>query len=78
LDKSKDDAWSEKLEIEAKVSILQDEKRLLGERCISAESQIDEQKNRIRSLVSQCESLQCALEELGRENQTLQVKLVTN
>ena len=66
MDRAKDDAWSEKLEMEAKVSILEDEKRLLGERYISAESKIEEQKARIKALGGQVESLQCAAEELAR------------
>ena len=66
MDRAKDDAWSEKLEMEAKVSILEDEKRLLGERYISAEAKMEEQKSRIKALVAQVESLQCAAEELAR------------
>merc|ERR1719193_2941469 len=64
-DRAKDDAWSEKLEMEAKVSILTDEKRLLGERYIGAEAKIEEQKTRIKALVANVEKLQCAAEELA-------------
>ena len=52
--------------MEAKVSILEDEKRLLGERYITSEARIEEQKTRIRGLAAQVDSLQCAAEELAR------------
>ena len=69
-----DETLTTKLEMEAKLSNLNEEKRALIERCISSEEQSKWLKDDAIQLKRRLEEAEAALHELGRENVSLQVE----
>ena len=61
------------LELEAKFSNCTDERNLLLERCVNSEKMFEVFKNQSIDLKRKLEDTQSALQELGREHQSLQV-----
>lgn len=52
-----------------------EEKRALLERCATAEEQLDGTINEMKQFVKKCEENSKAVQELGEQNQTLQIRL---
>lgn len=69
-----DSALSAKLELEAKVESASDERRSLLERCLGAESELERSRSVVVELRRKLDDSQAALHELGRENQSIQVR----
>ena len=63
----------ENLEMEAKLSICMDERSELLERCVNSEKFCETMKMQNVELKRKFEDTQSALQELGREHQSLQV-----
>ena len=61
------------VEIEAKLSNTEDERRVFLERCLSSEEECSKLRSEINESKRKADDQQAALHELGRENQTLQV-----
>ena len=64
------------VDLEAKLENNNEERRALLERCLASEGELEklrEQKNEMRKKL---DDAQAALHELGRENQSLQVRFV--
>lgn len=61
------------LELEAKLSNCMDERNQLLERCINAEKMLENIKSQNIEIKRKLEETQSALQELGREHQSLQV-----
>lgn len=62
-----------KLELEAKLENSNDERRLLVERCISSEGDCEKLREKVTEHRRKLDDAQSALQELGRENQSLQI-----
>ena len=69
-----DSALSERLELEAKLSSASDERTSLLERCLGAESEVERSRSSVLELRRKLDDSQAALHELGRENQSIQVR----
>jgi hypothetical protein len=69
-----DSTLSAKLELEAKVESASDERRSLLERCLGAESELERSRSVVVELRRKLDDSQAALHELGRENQSIQVR----
>ena len=63
-------------ELEAKLENNNDERRLLVERCVTSEKDNEGLRERVAEQRRKLEDLQAALQEMGRENQTLQVSII--
>ena len=72
--KQLDSALSERLEMEAKLGSATDERTSLLERCLAAETELERSRNQIVELRRKMDDSQAALHELGRENQSIQVR----
>lgn len=70
-----DAAVSDRLELEAKVGSASDERRTLLERCLTAESEVERARASVTEFRRKLDDSQAALQELGRENQSIQVQL---
>ena len=68
-------ALSDRLELEAQIGSASDERKVLLERCLSAESELERTRGNLTELRRKLDDSQAALHELGRENQSIQVKL---
>ena len=75
LSSNYDSALSARLELEAKVEAASDERRSLLERCLGAESELERSRSTIVELRRKLDDSQAALHELGRENQSIQVRI---
>ena len=64
----------DRLELEAKVEAASDERHSLLERCLGAESELDRSRSTLVELRRKLDDSQAALQELGRENQSIQGK----
>ena len=62
----------DRLELEAKVEAASDERHSLLERCLGAESELDRSRSTLVELRRKLDDSQAALQELGRENQSIQ------
>lgn len=60
-------------ELEAKLENSNEERRLLLERCIASESECEKLQGKVAEHRRKLDDTQAALQELGRENQSLQV-----
>ena len=60
-------------ELEQKLSSLIDEKKNLLERCLEAEADLQRDKSQADDLRRKLDDSRAALQELGRENQSIQV-----
>ena len=67
-----DSVLSDRLELEAKVEAASDERHSLLERCLGAESELDRSRSTLVELRRKLDDSQAALQELGRENQSIQ------
>ena len=74
LVKQLDSALCERLEMEAKLGSASDERTSLSERCPAAESELERSRGNIVELRRKLDYSQAALHELGRENQSIQVR----
>ena len=74
LSSNYDSLLSARLELEAKVESASDERRSLLERCLGAESELERSRSTVVELRRKLDDSQAALHELGRENQSIQVK----
>nr|XP_027195212.1 early endosome antigen 1-like [Dermatophagoides pteronyssinus] len=63
------------LKLEIELSTFMEEKRALLERCATAEEQLDGTINEMKQFVKKCEENSKAVQELGEQNQTLQIRL---
>ena len=70
----RDEALSRALELEAGVSSALEERRGLMERCVAAEAETERTRNMGVELRRKLDDAHAALHELGRENQSIQVK----
>lgn len=61
------------LVLEASIQNFQDERRSLLERCVSNEEEIQKLHGHVANMKCRLEEAQGALQELGRENASLQV-----
>ncbi|XP_067928545.1 early endosome antigen 1-like [Watersipora subatra] len=62
------------IELETKLEASNDERNMLWNRCMTSEDETKALRDEKESLRSQIENLNSALHELGRENQSLQIK----
>ena len=62
------------MELEAKVGSITDERKSLLERCLAAESELERTRSTTIEMRRKLDDSQAALHELGRENQSIQVK----
>merc|ERR1719264_641033 len=69
-------ALSAKLELEAKLGSIADERKALLERCLAAESELDRTRSTTVEMRRKLDDSQAALHELGRENQSIQMELL--
>lgn len=60
-------------ELEAKLENSNDERRMLLERCIQSENEVKKLYEKVTEQRRKLDDTQAALQELGRENQALQV-----
>ena len=60
-------------ELEAKLENSNDERRMLVERCIASEGECEKLREKVTEHRRKLDDAQAALQELGRENQSLQV-----
>lgn len=67
-------ALSERLELEAKMASSTDERKSLLERCLEAEAEVERARSNLIELRRKLDDSQAALQELGRENQAIQVR----
>ena len=74
LSSNYDSLLSARLELEAKVESASDERRSLLERCLGAESELERSRSTVVELRRKLDDSQAALHELGRENQSIQVR----
>lgn len=68
-----DELLGQKLELEAKLENSNDERKLLLERCLASEAECESLQDRISQVTRKLDDTQAALQELGRENQSLQI-----
>ncbi|ESO84310.1 hypothetical protein LOTGIDRAFT_132243, partial [Lottia gigantea] len=71
--KLNDELKGEKLELDAKLANNNDERRLLVERCLASETECERLREKVTELRRKLDDTEAALQELGRENQTLQI-----
>ena len=64
-------------ELEAKLENNNEERRALLERCLASEGELEKLREKNNEMRRKLDDTQAALHELGRENQSLQVSLVT-
>ena len=64
-------------ELEAKLENNNEERRALLERCLASEGELEKLREKNSEMRRKLDDTQAALHELGRENQSLQVSLVT-
>ncbi|KAK2180251.1 hypothetical protein NP493_452g04024 [Ridgeia piscesae] len=69
-----DELVGQKLELEAKLSNNNDERKALLERCVASEEECRKLREKALEVRRKLDDTQGALQELGRENQTLQIK----
>ena len=62
-------------ELEAKLENNNEERRALLERCLASEGELEKLRDKTNDMRRKLDDAQAALHELGRENQSLQVKL---
>ena len=74
----RDEALSRTLELEAGVSSALEERRGLLERCVAAEAETERTRNMSVELRRKLDDAHAALHELGRENQSIQVRSPCN
>lgn len=73
LTKLADELKGEKLELEAKLENNNDERRVLLERCLKSEGEFEKVQTKTLELKRKLDDSQAALQEIGRENQSLQI-----
>ena len=73
-ERERDEALSRALELEAGVSSALEERRGLMERCVAAEAETERTRNMGVELRRKLDDASAALHELGRENQSIQVR----
>ncbi|XP_039617477.1 early endosome antigen 1 isoform X2 [Polypterus senegalus] len=74
LEKQTDELRGEIAVLEATVQNNQDERRVLLERCLKSEGEIEKLQNKNAEMRRKLDDTTAAMQELGRENQTLQIK----
>uniref|UniRef100_UPI00358E9FF8 early endosome antigen 1 n=1 Tax=Myxine glutinosa TaxID=7769 RepID=UPI00358E9FF8 len=74
LQKRNEELLGEVAVMEASLQNGQDERRALLERCVRNESESEKLQSRVTELRRKLEDAQAAMQELGRENQSLQIK----
>uniref|UniRef100_A0A4W3IGA9 Early endosome antigen 1 n=1 Tax=Callorhinchus milii TaxID=7868 RepID=A0A4W3IGA9_CALMI len=74
LEKQTDDLRGEIAVLEATVQNNQDERRALLERCLKSEGEIEKLQGKVVEMRRKLDDTTAAMQELGRENQTLQIK----
>ncbi|KAH0616741.1 hypothetical protein JD844_028110 [Phrynosoma platyrhinos] len=74
LEKQTDDLRGEIAVLEATVQNNQDERRVLLERCLKSEGEIEKLQNKLMDSRRKLDDTTAAMQELGRENQSLQIK----
>uniref|UniRef100_A0A8C4X5Y0 Early endosome antigen 1 n=1 Tax=Erpetoichthys calabaricus TaxID=27687 RepID=A0A8C4X5Y0_ERPCA len=74
LEKQTDELRGEIAVLEATVQNNQDERRVLLERCLKSEGEMEKVQNKNAEMRRKLDDTTAAMQELGRENQTLQIK----
>ncbi|XP_015276499.1 PREDICTED: early endosome antigen 1 [Gekko japonicus] len=74
LEKQTDDLRGEIAVLEATVQNNQDERRVLLERCLKSEGEIEKLQSKLMDARRKLDDTTAAMQELGRENQSLQIK----
>lgn len=74
LEKQTDELRGEIAVLEATVQNNQDERRALLERCVKGEGEIEKLQAKVVELRRKVDDTTAAMQELGRENQSLQIK----
>ncbi|XP_062989872.1 early endosome antigen 1 isoform X2 [Elgaria multicarinata webbii] len=74
LEKQTDDLRGEIAVLEATVQNNQDERRVLLERCLKSEGEIEKLQSKLMDSRRKLDDTTAAMQELGRENQSLQIK----
>uniref|UniRef100_A0A8D2LPY5 Early endosome antigen 1 n=1 Tax=Varanus komodoensis TaxID=61221 RepID=A0A8D2LPY5_VARKO len=74
LEKQTDDLRGEIAVLEATVQNNQDERRMLLERCLKSEGEIEKLQSKLMDARRKLDDTTAAMQELGRENQSLQIK----
>uniref|UniRef100_A0A8C3G194 Early endosome antigen 1 n=1 Tax=Cyclopterus lumpus TaxID=8103 RepID=A0A8C3G194_CYCLU len=74
LEKQTDELRGEIAVLEATVQNNQDERRALLERCVKGEGEIEKLQAKVVELRKKLDDTTAAMQELGRENQSLQIK----
>ncbi|XP_076363019.1 uncharacterized protein LOC143253288 isoform X2 [Tachypleus tridentatus] len=74
FEKKVDELSGDKLELEAKLDNALDERRVLLERCLNSETECEKLRMMTTELRRKYDDTVAALQELGRENQTLQIE----
>lgn len=74
LEKQTDDLRGDNAVLEATVQNNQDERRALLERCIKSEGEIEKLQAKLVEMKKKLDNTTAAMQELGRENQSLQIK----
>ncbi|ETE64393.1 Early endosome antigen 1, partial [Ophiophagus hannah] len=74
LEKQIDDLRGEIAVLEATVQNNQDERRVLLERCLKSEGEIEKLQSKVVDARRKLDDTTAAMQELGRENQSLQIK----
>ncbi|XP_015668154.1 early endosome antigen 1 [Protobothrops mucrosquamatus] len=74
LEKQIDDLRGEIAVLEATVQNNQDERRVLLERCLKSEGEIEKLQSKLIDARRKLDDTTAAMQELGRENQSLQIK----
>ncbi|KAM6437265.1 early endosome antigen 1 [Liasis olivaceus] len=74
LEKQIDDLRGEIAVLEATVQNNQDERRVLLERCLKSEGEIEKLQSKLMDARRKLDDTTAAMQELGRENQSLQIK----
>lgn len=74
LEKQTDELRGEIAVLEATVQNNQDERRALLERCVKGEGEIEKLQSKVVELRRKVDDTTAAMQELGRENQSLQIK----
>uniref|UniRef100_A0A670YNK5 Early endosome antigen 1 n=1 Tax=Pseudonaja textilis TaxID=8673 RepID=A0A670YNK5_PSETE len=74
LEKQIDDLRGEIAVLEATVQNNQDERRVLLERCLKSEGEIEKLQSKVMDARRKLDDTTAAMQELGRENQSLQIK----
>lgn len=75
VQKYHDQVLGEKLKLEIELSTFMEEKRALLERCATAEEQLEATIVEMKQIVKKYEENSKAVQELGEQNQTLQIRL---